>query len=50
MQENLIRLKEWIGDTELIDDSEKPIFAMYDPPWTPSCVRRNEVMIKLMEK
>ncbi len=27
----------------------KPIFAYYDPPWTPAMLRRNEVLIRLAE-
>jgi hypothetical protein len=27
--------------------SGAPVFAFYDPPWTPSFMRRNEVMVEV---
>jgi len=28
----------------------EPVFAFYDPPWTPSFLRRNEVMVELVQR
>ena len=40
------RLRERMAAAGLQADSE-PIFAYFDPPWTPSFLRRNEVMIRI---
>ena len=40
------RLRERIATAGLKADSE-PIFGYFDPPWTPSFLRRNEVMIRI---
>ena len=47
-RENIDRLREWIGTKEQIDESQKPIFSVFDPPGTPDSQRRNEVMIRLL--
>jgi len=39
-------LMEWARARGLSIDGE-PFFAYYDPPWTPSFLRRNEVMVRL---
>jgi DNA gyrase inhibitor GyrI len=31
----------------LVPSDEPPVFARYDPPWTPWFLRRNEVLIPL---
>jgi len=28
-------------------EDDPPLFAFYDPPWTPSFLRRNEILIRL---
>lgn len=33
-----------------ISKDVKPIFAYYDPPWTPAALRRNEVLLQLPDK
>ena len=49
-QEKIDRLREWIGTKEQIDKDQKPIFSVFDSPWTPAIMRRNEVMIRLLIK
>ena len=34
-------------DTEKLTGNGAPTFAYYDPPWTPTFMRRNEVMIRI---
>ena len=41
-------LKAWLDAENLIGKSA-PTFAYYDPPWTPTFMRRNEVMIRISE-
>jgi len=40
------KLQTWLRDHKIEADGE-PLFAFYDPPWTPSFLRRNEVMIRV---
>ncbi len=40
------KLKAWL-DAEKLAGKGAPIFAYYDPPWTPTFTRRNEVMIRV---
>ena len=40
------KLKAWL-DAEKLTGKGAPIFAYYDPPWTPTFMRRNEVMIRI---
>ena len=42
-------LKTWIAEQRLVAE-ESPVFGYFDPPWTPSFLRRNEVMLRLMPK
>lgn len=30
-----------------VDADSEPLYAFYDPPWTPAAVRRNEVMVRI---
>lgn len=39
-------LKSWLA-VEKISAKGAPMFAYYDPPWTPVFMRRNEVMMRL---
>ena len=39
-------LKTWLDAQKLVGKGE-PLFAYYDPPWTPVFMRRNEVMIRI---
>jgi hypothetical protein len=39
------RLTAWLT-REKISASGEPVFAYFDPPWTPSFLRRNEVMFR----
>ena len=40
----IVRLHEWLSKRQIPAKGE-PVFAFYDPPWTPVFLRRNEVMI-----
>lgn len=40
------KLESWLK-AENIEATGTPIFAYYDPPWTPVFLRRNEVMIPI---
>ena len=42
----LAKLKGWCARQKLTTQGE-PLFAYYDPPWTPSFLRRNEVLIRV---
>ncbi len=42
------KLKAWLDAEKLIGKSA-PTFAYYDPPWTPTFMRRNEVMVRIGE-
>jgi DNA gyrase inhibitor GyrI len=46
-QEALGKLREWMKARDL-KDSGAPTFAYFDPPWTPSPMRRNEVMLPIV--
>jgi hypothetical protein len=40
------KLKAWL-EAQKIAAMGSPVFAYYDPPWTPIFMRRNEVMIRI---
>lgn len=40
------KLTTWLAGQTIVGKSD-PIFAYYDPPWTPTFLRRNEVMIRI---
>jgi len=40
------RLRAWLTKQKIAGKGD-PIFAYYDPPWTPLFLRRNEVMIRI---
>ncbi|MEO6788083.1 MAG: heme-binding protein [Chthoniobacteraceae bacterium] len=40
------KLKAWLG-AEKIGAKGELVFAYYDPPWTPTFMRRNEVMVRI---
>ncbi len=40
------RLQEWVQQQNLKAMSS-PQFAYYDPPWIPSCLRRNGIMVRV---
>ena len=42
----LARLQTWATQQSLTVQGE-PIYGYFDPPWTPPCFRRNEVMLRL---
>lgn len=46
---HLVELKKWIKlkNLKVIND---PIFARYNPPWTPWFMRRNEILIEVSTK
>lgn len=41
-------LMKWIEDNKITTDGE-PVYAFYNPPWTPPFMKRNEVMMKIVE-
>jgi hypothetical protein len=42
----IAKLKEWLA-AQKIEGRGEPVFAYYDPPWTPTFLRRNEVMVRV---
>jgi hypothetical protein len=42
-------LNTWIAKNDLVA-VESPIFGYFDPPWTPTFLRRNEAMLRVMKK
>jgi len=44
--ESLERLRAWMKAEGLMEMSP-PVYAYFDPPWTPSFFRRNEVMLRI---
>jgi hypothetical protein len=40
------KLKAWLRVQKIAEKGD-PVFAYYDPPWTPVFLRRNEVMIRV---
>jgi hypothetical protein len=44
----LDKLRSWMMENDL-EGTSSPQFAYYDPPWTPSFLRRNEVLIRLAD-
>jgi len=47
--ECLVLLKSWI-DAKGLTAVDPPAYGFFDPPWTPSFLRRNEVMLRLAPK
>ena len=45
-QAALAELRAWMA-AEKLEASGEPVFAYFDPPWTPGPMRRNEVMLRL---
>jgi len=41
-------LIRWANDNNINMDGE-PVYAFYNPPWTPPFMKRNEVMVKISE-
>jgi DNA gyrase inhibitor GyrI len=44
--ESLARLRTWLNEQGL-KTSGTPVYGYFDPPWTPSFLRRNEVMLRI---
>lgn len=42
----LHRLRTWLA-TENLTSSAPPVYGYFDPPWIPTFLRRNEVMLRL---
>jgi len=42
-----LKLREWTGRNTLTVTGA-PLFAYYNPPWTPGFLRRNEVLLRLV--
>ena len=45
-QEELGKLRAWTSQREL-EVTGNPLFGYYDPPWIPTFLRRNEVMLRI---
>lgn len=45
-QKKLIALQQWISQLSL-STTGKPVFARYNPPWTPWFLRRNEILLEV---
>ena len=43
--ESLARLKSWLA-RERLTTLSGPVYGYFDPPWTPTFLRRNEVMLR----
>lgn len=43
------KIKGWLAAQKIAGQGE-PVFAYYDPPWTPTFLRRNEVMIRIVKQ
>ena len=43
--ESLAKLKAWM-ETERLSVLSPPVYGYFDPPWMPSFLRRNEVMLR----
>ncbi len=41
-------LMTWVADNKITTDGE-PVYAFYNPPWTPPFMKRNEVIVKIIE-
>ncbi len=48
--EALALLRARMETEGLVATAPEPVFAYFDPPWTPSFLRRNEVMLRAGEK
>lgn len=44
--EALTRLRAWL-EPQALRAVSPPVFAYFDPPWTPTFLRRNEVMLRV---
>ena len=42
------KLRGWLEEQKIAGQGE-PLFAYYDPPWTPVFMRRNEVMFRIFK-
>jgi len=47
--EALANLKTWMA-LQKLDALSPPVYGYFDPPWTPSFLRRNEVMLRTNER
>jgi len=45
----LARLRSW-ADVQRLDVDSAPVYAYFDPPWTPPFLRRNEVMLRIKDR
>lgn len=48
--EALGRLRAWMDAHRIKSTAPEPVFGYFDPPWTPSFLRRNEVMLRAEHK
>jgi DNA gyrase inhibitor GyrI len=42
----LDQVKQWMASERMVESSP-PVYGYFDPPWTPTFLRRNEVMIRV---
>jgi hypothetical protein len=40
-------LRQWLSSKSVSEKGAEPIYARYNPPWTPWFLRRNEILIEL---
>lgn len=44
----ILRIRLWAQENQY-ETTGDPVFGYFDPPWTPGFMRRNEVMLRLMD-
>jgi DNA gyrase inhibitor GyrI len=42
-------LQSWLKGREISLADAMPVYGYFDPPWTPSMFRRNEVMLRIQD-
>lgn len=47
VRERMAALRQWATDAGHTPRGEPPTYARYDPPWVPSFMRRNEILLAL---
>jgi len=50
VQKEIAALRQAVAAAGLAVVDAPPVFSRYDPPWTPSFMRRNEVMLEIAAK
>ena len=47
VEEKTGALRDWLKSKSLKEKGAEPIYARYNPPWTPWFLRRNEILVEL---